>query len=181
MLGSHSNTNWILGAYYFDEDGDNVNTLDFTVSNFRSGGEFNNEAIAVFAQLTYDFTEDLHLTIGGRYTEESKKFHPDQVIYQNYYAGISQVLPPGHPLAALDAPFLQAGSRILPDLEKEIDIEEFTPMANLSWDVSEDLMIYGGYSEGFKSGGFTQRVFPAGGCRVYRPTGHPGHRPDPYL
>lgn len=160
LLGNGDNYNWILGAYYFNEDGDNVNTLDFTVSNFRSGGEFDNEAYAVFAQGTWDFGENWHLTLGGRYTEETKKFHPDQIIYQNYYAGISATLPPGHPLAALDAPFLQAGSRILPDLEKEIDIDEFTPLANLAWDVSDDVMIYLTYSEGFKSGGFTQRVFP---------------------
>jgi len=160
LLGTHANMNWILGAYYFSEDGDNVNTLDFTVSNFRSGGTFDNESAALFAQITYDFTEQLHLTVGGRYTDETKKFHPDQIIYQNYYAGISAQLPPGHPLAALDAPFMQAGSRILPDIEKKIEIDEFTPLVNLSYDFSDDVMAYITYSEGFKSGGFTQRVFP---------------------
>ena len=160
LLGSRDNLNWILGAYYFNEDGDNVNTLDFTVSNFRSGGGFDNEAWAVFAQGTYDLSDDLHLTLGGRYTDEQKSFTPDQIIYQNYYAGFSDLVPPDNPLAALDAPFLQAGSRILPLLEKDIDISEFTPMANLSYDLSDDLMVYLSYSEGFKSGGFTQRVFP---------------------
>ena len=160
LLGTYERMNWIAGIYYFAEDGDNENTLDFTISNFRSGGEFDNKSMAAFAQLTYDFTDQLHLTVGGRYTDESKKFHPDQVIYQNYYAGISQVLPPGHPLAALDAPFLQAGTRILPDLEKELEINEFTPMVNLSYDFADNLMAYATYSEGFKSGGFTQRVFP---------------------
>ncbi|HBW99471.1 MAG TPA: TonB-dependent receptor, partial [Gammaproteobacteria bacterium] len=133
LLGSRDNLNWILGAYYFNEDGDNVNTLDFTVSNFRSGGSFDNEAWAVFAQGTYDLSDALHLTLGGRYTDEQKSFTPDQIIYQNYYAGFSDLVPPDNPLAALDAPFLQAGSRILPLLEKDIDISEFTPMANLSY------------------------------------------------
>ncbi|NND67099.1 MAG: TonB-dependent receptor [Halioglobus sp.] len=160
LIGSGQNLNWIVGAYYFAEEGDNANILDFTVSNFRSGGEFDNEAWAVFAQATYDITEQLHFTVGGRYTDESKKFLPDQVIFTNYYAGISQQVPPGNPLAQLDAPFLQAGQAILPAVEKEIEIDEFTPMANLSFDVSEDVMIYVSYSEGFKSGGFTQRVFP---------------------
>ncbi len=160
LLGDHGALSWIAGAYYFSEDGDNVNILDFTVSNFRSGGEFDNEAWAVFAQGTYDITDTLHLTLGGRYTEETKKFLPDQIIFTNYYAGISEVVPPGNPLAALDAPFLQAGTRILPCLEIEIDIDEFTPLVNLSWDATDDIMLYAGYSEGFKSGGFTQRVFP---------------------
>ncbi|MCR9106195.1 MAG: TonB-dependent receptor [Gammaproteobacteria bacterium] len=160
LLGSTERLNWILGAYYFAEEGDNVNTLDFTISNFQSGGEFDNEAWAAFAQFTYDITERLHFTLGGRYTDESKKFLPDQVILQNYYAGISSQVPPGNPLADLDAPFLQAGTAILPGVEKEIEIDEFTPLANLSFDVTDDIMLYISYSEGFKSGGFTQRVFP---------------------
>ncbi|MEZ5568283.1 MAG: TonB-dependent receptor [Halioglobus sp.] len=160
LLGEHGALNWIAGAYYFTEDGDNENILDFTVSNFRSGGEFENESWAVFAQGTYDISDTLHLTLGGRYTEETKQFLPDQIIFTNYYAGISEVVPPGNPLADLDAPFLQAGTRVLPFLEKEIDINEFTPLANLSWDVAEEVMLYASYSEGFKSGGFTQRVFP---------------------
>jgi iron complex outermembrane receptor protein len=160
LLGSHERMNWIIGAYYFSEDGDNANILDFTVSNFRSGGRFDNEAWAVFAQGTYDLTDRLHLTVGARYTDEQKSFRPDQIIFTNYFAGISQVLPEGHPLAVLDAPFLQAGERILPFLNKRIDVEEFTPMVNLSYDVSDGLMVYTSYSEGFKSGGFTQRVFP---------------------
>ena len=73
---------------------------------------------------------------------------------------ISNVVPPDNPLAALDAPFLQAGSLILPRVEKQIEIDEFTPMANLSFDVNDDMLLYLSYSEGFKSGGFTQRVFP---------------------
>jgi iron complex outermembrane receptor protein len=156
LLGTYDRLQWIVGAYYFNEDGDNVNTLDFTVSNFRSGGSFDNEALALFAQATYDITDNWHMTRGGRYTEETKKFHPDQIIYQNYYPDV----PPGTPLSALSAPFLQAGSRVLPDLEKEIEIDEFTPLANLSWDINDNNMVYLTYSEGFKSGGFTQRVFP---------------------
>jgi iron complex outermembrane receptor protein len=160
LLGSLERFDWIVGAYWFHEEGKNTNILDFTVSNFRSGGDFDNESWALFAQGTYDLTERLHLTLGVRYTEEDKSFTPDQIIFQNYFAGISAVVPPGNPLAALDAPFLQAGERILPLLKKQVEIEETTPMATLSYDVTDTVMVYASYSEGFKSGGFTQRVFP---------------------
>ncbi len=173
LLGQTGKLNWIAGAYYFAEDGDNVNILDFTVSNFRSGGEFDNEAWALFAQATYDVMPRLHLTVGGRYTDETKKFLPDQIIFQNYYAGISEVVPPDNPLAALDAPFLQAGFRILPYLEKEVQIDEFTPLVNLSYDLTDGVMVYAGYSEGFKSGGFTQRVFPPVVAGFTAPPGTP--------
>ncbi|MCF8474049.1 MAG: TonB-dependent receptor [Emcibacter sp.] len=144
--------NWIMGLYYFKEDGNNVNELDFTVSRFRSGGSFDNRSVAAFAQGTYDATDQFHITAGVRYTDEKKKFKPDQVIHENYFAGS------GHP--QLDAPFMQAGGRILPFLEKELSYNNFDPYVNLSYDATDDLMVYASYSEGFKSGGFSQRVFP---------------------
>ena len=162
LLGNHfdNRLDWIIGAYYFKEDGRNTNTLDFTVSKFQSGGDFGDENFAVFAQGTYDLTDRLHVTLGGRYTDESKTFTPDQFIITNYFAGISNILPAGHPLAALDAPFLQAGGRVLPHVEAKTSISEFSPMANIAYDVTDNVMVYTSYSEGFKSGGFTQRVFP---------------------
>lgn len=165
LLGDYDAMNWVMGLYYFEEDGDNENILDFTVSNFRSGGEFDNKAWAAFAQVTFDLTEALHLTLGGRYTDEEKSFLPDQIIFTNYFAGT------GNP--NLDVPFLQAGQRILPFVEKQIDIDEFTPMANLALDLSDTAMVYFSYSEGFKSGGFTQRVFPPVVAGFTAPPGTP--------
>jgi len=55
---------------------------------------------------------------------------------------------------------MQAGGRILPFLEKKLSFDEADPYLNLSYDVNDNLMVYGSYSEGYKSGGFTQRVFP---------------------
>jgi iron complex outermembrane receptor protein len=154
LLGSNFNDRlqWIVGLYYFDESGDNVNTLDFTVSNFQSGGEFENTSQAVFSQATYDLTDKLSVTAGLRYTDEEKSFLPDQYIIENYFAGSS------HPL--LDAPFMQAGERILPYVEKTQTIHETTPMLNFAYQWNAELMTYASYSEGFKSGGFSQRVFP---------------------
>lgn len=154
LLGSHldSKLNWIFGLYYFDEDGDNVNTLDFSVSKFRSGGKFKNTSKAAFGQASYDVTDWFSLTLGLRYTSEDKEFSPDQVILNNYFAGS------GHPM--LDAPFMQTGSRVLPLATDKQSISEVTPMLNASFHLSDDSMMYASYSEGFKSGGFTQRVFP---------------------
>lgn len=154
LLGStfEERLQWILGLYYLDESGDNINTLDFTVSNFQSGGEFDNKSQAIFSQGTFDLTDKLSLTAGLRYTDEEKSFLPDQFIINNYFAGS------GHP--SLDAPFMQAGARVLPNIEKTQDISETTVMANLAYQWSDEMMTYITYSEGFKSGGFSQRVFP---------------------
>lgn len=156
---------WVLGAYYFEEDGNNVNLLDFAISNFRSGGKFDTESTALFAQGTWDINDKLSLTLGLRYTDETKSFLPDQIIFNNPFEGT------GDP--NLDAPFLAAGSRILPLLEKETDIQETNPMLNLAYQWNNSLMTYATYSEGFKSGGFTQRVFPPIVAPFTAPAGTP--------
>lgn len=142
--------NWILGAYYFRESGDNVNLLDFTVSRFRSGGTFMNKSLAFFGQGTLEVTDGLELTAGLRYTKDNKEFTPDQVIFQNYVS----FLPP------FDAPFFAAGTRILPNVTAKREFSEVTPMLNIAYKPSRDLLVYANFSRGFKSGGFTQRVFP---------------------
>ncbi|MBW2713538.1 MAG: TonB-dependent receptor, partial [Deltaproteobacteria bacterium] len=135
---------WILGLYYFDESGDNVNLLDFAPVAFRSGGKFDNESLAAFAQGTFDITEQLSLTLGLRYTDETKEFKPDQIIFVN----------------RTPDPSLNPGTRILPFRRDDISIDETSPLVNLAYHWNEDLMTYASYSEGFKSGGFVQRVFP---------------------
>ena len=141
---------WILGGYYFDESGDNVNLLDFTVSSFRSGGAFSNESIAAFAQATFEFSDVFSLTGGIRYTEDTKSFRPDQVILQN----VVPFLPP------FDAPIFAEGTPILPNVTATRTFDDFTPMVNLAFQPNSDLLLYATFSQGFKSGGFTQRVFP---------------------
>ncbi len=159
-----SRLQWIAGSYYFAESGNNINLLNFTASRFRSGGKFDNESWAFYTQASYDITENLSLTAGLRYTDETKQFLPDQIIFENKFAGTG---------TALDAPFLQAGSRILPFLRKEIELTETSPLINLSYNFDIPLMIYGSYSEGFKSGGFSQRVFPPIVAPFTAPAGTP--------
>lgn len=145
--------NWILGFYYFQEDGLNINELDFLISSFRSGGYFDNSSQAIFAQGTFDVTDRLHLTAGIRWTEDEKKFLPDQEIYTLNPAMAGFLSPPQQFI-------FQPGTPILPAVEKTLKEDQATPMVNLSFDWSDALMTYVSYSEGFKSGGFTQRVLP---------------------
>ncbi|NOZ41917.1 MAG: TonB-dependent receptor [Alphaproteobacteria bacterium] len=167
LLGKALNEklNWIVGLYYFRESGNDDNELDFTVSRFRSGGYFNNRSSAAFAQATYDATDRFHITAGVRYTDEKKQFKPDQIILKNYFAG-SGIMP-------LDAPFMQVGQRILPFLEKQLSYNHIDPYLNLSFDMTNDLMVYASYSTGFKSGGFSQRVFPPIVAGFTAPAGTP--------
>ncbi|EGD60901.1 TonB-dependent receptor domain protein [Novosphingobium nitrogenifigens DSM 19370] len=142
---------WILGAYYFKETGVDINDLTFTISRFRSGGYFRNESLAFFGQGTFKITDKLKLTAGLRYTRDTKWFHPDQYIIANLASFLG---------APFNSPIFDAGTRVLPDVTARERFSEPTPMVNLAWQADRTAMIYATWSRGFKSGGFSQRVFP---------------------
>ena len=143
---------WILGAYYFKENIANHQPV-FLGANpvlFRGGAgpvvtqsfqvdfDAENKAIAAFAQATYDLTEQLSLTAGLRYTDEEKSILPNQRVLSSLL-----FFPPGH--------------YFVPNVEKTVKFDDLTPMVNLSYQWTNDLMAYATYSEGFKSGGLNGR------------------------
>lgn len=146
--------NWIVGLYYFEEDGKNINPVRFSQIHIQSGGFFENDSWAVFGQGTYQLSEKLSLTVGLRYTEDTKEYLPDQY-FEVFPAGPLPLPPcPGTGLPCV------VGDRVLPFVWEETSAEELSPMVNLAYHPNEDLMLYATYSEGFKGGGFTQRIFP---------------------
>ena len=152
--GLSDRLNWIVGLYLFSEDGLNVNDVFFPPADVRSGGEFDNESNAVFAQASYDLSDRWRATLGLRYTDEKKSFSPDQYILADRTA----VDTDGDNVP--DSPAFGVGARVLPFVTEEFEITETTPLLNVSYHATDDLMLYATWSEGFKSGGFTQRVFP---------------------
>lgn len=132
---------WITGAYYFKEEGRNLNILNFAIAQFDSENAFETTSKAVFAQGTYSVTDNLDVTLGLRYTDEEKTFDPVQTVGPNNIG-----IPVGVP--------------ILPFGENTRSTTETTPMFNIAYDFNDNLMAYATYSEGFRSGGFVQRIFP---------------------
>lgn len=151
LLGSalDDKLKYVAGLFYFNEKGNNINNLDFTPVTFRSGGRFQTKSYAAFAQGTWTFLPGLDLTLGLRYTDDRKSFLPDQVILVDKTGGALIAGSPNTPQ-----------ERVLPFVRVRQSEDAFTPMANLAWHVTPDVMVYGSYSKGFKSGGFVQRVFP---------------------
>ncbi|MBP8233357.1 MAG: TonB-dependent receptor [Rhizorhabdus sp.] len=140
---------WLVGGYYFTEKGDNLNNVYTSVILIKSGGAVKNDSLASFAHLTFKATDKLRLTAGARYTDETKRFTPDQqVIFYDY----TQSLFGG-------AGFTD-GQRILPKVQSKRKFNDFSMLLGADYQWTDRLMTYVSFSQGFKSGGFNQRVFP---------------------
>ena len=152
-----------MGAYYFQEKGKNINPVRFSQAHLQSGGEFDTNSWAVFAQGSWHFNDKLDLTFGIRYTEDTKGYLPDQ------FLEVLPIGPVGPPPLGFTCPPEQpvppaatcaVGDRVLPFEKVTRKTSEAVPMVNLAYRWNDGLMTYFTYSEGFKSGGYTQRIFP---------------------
>jgi iron complex outermembrane receptor protein len=155
---SDGRTQWLAGLYAMRERGRDVNTLQWAIGGGISGGVVENDSRAAFAQLTRRFGDSWSLTAGIRYTDEDKRFTPEQYLTA-FDPTVSAILF-GAGLTNLSGGPLVAGDRLLPLVEVKATASEFTPAVTLDYRFDEHAFAYATYSRGFKSGGFTQRVFP---------------------
>jgi iron complex outermembrane receptor protein len=166
---------WLVGLYYLNEKGEDVNSLapGAPFISFISGGKVENDSYAISSQISYSLADALTLTLGGRYTDEEKRFLPDQYIafINPAIAGFMAGLAPIFTDVNGNGGPLEAGDRLLPYAWSSTVAREFTPAVTLDFRANDDLLLYASYSKGFKSGGFTQRVFPP-------LTGIPSFRPE---
>ena len=170
LSGATERLKWLVGLYYFEEEADNPNPVQFpepTIGAIISGGQTDNDNYAVFSQVTYDLTDQWALTGGIRYTDETKRFSPYSFA-DGFYISAGLETPPFTRFA--DCPTGQEpgcsgqpgrlftdGDQIVPAGEYKEEFDDWTPMVNLSYQANDDVMLYATYSEGFKSGGFDQR------------------------
>ncbi|MEM7312540.1 MAG: TonB-dependent receptor, partial [Planctomycetota bacterium] len=146
--------NWLVGFYYFEEGAENDNLVILTppVGSILGGGLVDNDSFAAFAQATYSVTDQLELTGGIRYTDETKRYDPYLFV------------PPGATYSTPGGILLMEGDRLVPEGEVEQTFDDVSFMANVAYDLSDNAMVYVNFSQGFKSGGYDQRfndIFPA--------------------
>lgn len=144
-------------------------------------------AYAIFGEMYFNLTEKARLTLGGRFTDETKDFF----VYQRTSGDASGVLPPttwgcGNLSASQQATADAAGSAwiaLAPDAataavrraalvcqdDGEESWTEFTPRVTLDYQFNPDLMGYVSYSRGFRSGGFNGRATTPGSMGPYDP------------
>jgi iron complex outermembrane recepter protein len=147
LLYNADRWNVVAGFYYLDATASN----DFDVVlgqigpvTAYTGGTVDTEAWSLFADVTYRLTDDLSLSLGGRYTEDKRSAD----IFRANYLGF------GSPFLGNDsAIFLGATS----DFEASKTYTDFSPRINLSYALNDDTTVYASYSQGWKAGSFDPR------------------------
>ncbi|GHD09041.1 TonB-dependent receptor [Halioglobus japonicus] len=116
-------------------------------------GTGENEAYSAFASMDWQLTERLMLNLGGRITQEERK------------------LATGTPNFMLNLPDGRA-MEIMPGGQVQNfkdDWTEFSPRIALLYDISDDMMVFGSFASGFKSGGFFARTQNVDDINSYDP------------
>lgn len=141
------------GLYYFRELASDTGYVPYSTFSFSTGGKVRNSSYAVFGQGTYQVTDALEFTAGLRYTIERKGYNPQSNILR---ATPGSIL--GDPALGFAEPGIFVGQSILPPGFTFHDFYNVSPVGQLAYHWEKDLMTYVSVSQGFKSGGFTQRA-----------------------
>ncbi|MEL6987001.1 MAG: TonB-dependent receptor, partial [Bacteroidota bacterium] len=116
----------------------------------NGGGFVNTKSYAAFGQASYEITERLGLTLGGRYTIDDKSFEGTEEDINFFYSKIgftSDMFPDPNDLA-----------RLYPVGIFEDTFNSFDIRVGLDYKINKDVLVYASYSTGFKSGGWTTRL-----------------------
>lgn len=161
------------GLYYLKEKATDSNLLTFAFADFVSGGDVDNDSYAAYLQATINVTDRFSITPGIRYTDETKRFDPSRqritddrtggalLLLSRCFVRQTPIIPPDPALCPTpDTTLNPQGDNILSAVEVQTKASEWTPALSLDYKVTDQTLIYASYSKGFKSGGFTQRIFP---------------------
>ncbi len=152
FLYSGDRLNGLVGVYYLDANALTIFDVVLATTgaligvpglNAQTYGDVNTKTWSVFADFSYDLTQALTLTLGGRYTNDERTA---QVLRRNFAGGYS--------------PFF-GGTAVPISTTSNFDgndtFTDFSPRASIAWTPVEDQNLYFTYSRGFKGGGFDPR------------------------
>ncbi|WP_162300019.1 TonB-dependent receptor [Kineobactrum sediminis] len=137
--------NWVVGAYYFEDEGETTGRQLFTL--FGAGPQGVNysadtEAWALFTQADWNFAERWTATAGVRYTEEKRSGFSHRYTTDVFGGELVTDQGPG----------------LLPFTTYSATFDDTSPMGALAFALNDDVNLYARVAKGFKSGGFSSEV-----------------------
>ncbi len=151
---AYTGSRWqgVAGIYYMSANAFN----EFDVLFNASGGlslytldDIDTKTYAVYADVNYEITNTLDLSVGGRYTSDEREAR----IFKRTYLGLAGSPTLGNPNAIGLPPNTDLGPG---DLNRTD--EKFTPKIGLGWKAAPGQNVYASYAEGFKGGMFDPRM-----------------------
>lgn len=137
----------VLGFYYLDANAFTAfDVALFTTLNGLTAqtlGNVNTETWSVFGDFTYNLTDTISVSAGGRYTNDQRT---SRVLRTTFLGGFSNLFGGTGVAAAVTSNF-----------NGEATFKDFNPRASISWQPNSNHNLYFTYSQGFKGGGFDPR------------------------
>ena len=162
--------NYVLGAYYFTESGDLHDYVTFAEGLLQIDGpnDLATKNFAFYGQVDYKFSDQFGITLGGRYTREDKDFEGFQSDRNGLtYKILNFIGVPGcENITTISAACQAAGGFPNPGQPLRYYIagtqnkkfNNFAPKVGLQYHPNNDVMVYGSWSRGYKTGGWTTRL-----------------------
>ena len=167
----------VAGVYYMDANAYNkFDTIlaatpglatSFPTSTFTSG-DIDTKAWAAYFDGSYNITDGLSLSLGGRYTVDERTAS----IFRQIYFGLGGTPEMGNPGAILVRTDTDFRNSTLKRKDKK-----FTPRVAVNYKLNSDHNVYASYSEGFKGGGFDPRLNMVG-TRLSEAQARAGYEPE---
>lgn len=156
--GDFGRAKLVAGAYFYDSTY-NINQRTYFFGGEVGGTDYQQDAksYAAFAQLDWEAIDNLTVTLGGRYLKDKKSAcgglgQGSRAVrtYLVSYGDCSDVrrAAPGFSNAIPGSTQPATGRE---------SWSKFTPKLGLSYKANDDVLLFGSYSEGFRSGGFNGR------------------------
>jgi iron complex outermembrane receptor protein len=153
LLYEGDKLNGVLGAYYLDANAftafdvalftTGVLVPAFAGLNAQTLGDVKTKTWSVFGDFTYDISDQLAISVGGRYTYDKRS---SRILRTTFLGGFSDLFDgTGVPLV------------VTSDFNGSETFKKFTPRASISYKPNENHNFYFSYSQGFKGGGFDPR------------------------
>ena len=159
LLVERGRLNGLVGGYYLNADAETVFDVRLHTTGAVLGpafagftamtqGDVGTKTWAIFGDFTYDITDQIAVSLGGRYTVDRRS---SKVLRQNFVLGGSPNFP-NDPNFGVGVP-----GAITSNFEGKRKDTAFTPRASVSYEPNDNHHIYLSYSRGFKGGGFDPR------------------------
>jgi iron complex outermembrane receptor protein len=148
---AHDRIDGVFGLYYLDAnafDAFDVILGDLGLTSFTLG-DFDTEAWAAYADVSYDLTDQWGVSVGGRYTEDKR----DALVFRESYLGLGSPYFGNTTAVSITVPDPDG----VPEFTGSRTDTDFTPRVSVSFKPGEDHNLYASWSQGFKGGSYDPR------------------------